>query len=216
MNSESITYQLSYHKLEQELEALSYDIHICDKQLGVYSTHIADMILRTCMDIEAIAKILHSQHEGGELDNKLRFDYDCLDKLNLQKDCTILAMPTQAVTSADIRLCFPFYKDELRGDSSSKPNYRWNNAYQSLKHNKTVNLSKYGNIANLFYSMSALFLLNCRLSKTYVQSGAFYAIDTAEEVYTIPEIGGLIRPKLCEADKNYCQSKIKEMECTRQ
>lgn len=187
------------------------------------------------MDIESISKILHARKGEDAHSTHNFFDFCCLASLALSKDCTLLAMPTQTIKEPSLRLCFPFYKDTRRdrpgnnrvnnsnSKSKSKKNngsndndYRWNNAYQNLKHNKTTSLDKYGNISCLLYTMSALFLLNCRLSNSFIQSGIFCAVDVAEQVCNIPSVGGLIRPELCDADKEYCRNKVKEIECAQQ
>lgn len=207
MNNEFMTYQLSYHKLEQELEALSYDIHICDEQLSVYSTHIADMILRACMDIEAISKILCNKKNPERHNCHSNFDHQCLQELNFYKDCTLLIMPTQSVTEKKLKIYFPFDKSDNDG---SKNIYQWDIAYQNLKHNKTRALEKYGNLRNLFYTLSALFILNyhlnsqddipfrifCKLGtngtycKPIAQSGRFQSLSGENKEYYDKMIGG--------------------------
>lgn len=47
-----------YQQLEKELVELSYNITFDKKQLTVYSTKIADMLLRTVSEIENISKEL--------------------------------------------------------------------------------------------------------------------------------------------------------------
>ena len=216
MNSESIAYQLSYHKLEQELEALSYDIHMCDEQLSVYSTHIADMILRACMDIEAISKILCMSQQDSKHVEGHRFDSDYISSLKLQDESTLLIMAGQTIEKNELAICFPFRKNEERRrvangpEQSNKQDYCWNNAYQNIKHNKTCALEKYGNLRNLFYTLSALFILNyhlnsqddipsrifCKLGtdgtycKPIAQSGRFQSLSGENKEYYDKMIGG--------------------------
>lgn len=209
MNNESITYQLSYHKLEQELEALSYDIHICDEQLSVYSTHIADMILRACMDIEAISKILCNEKNAETHNSHCKFDYDCLEELNFHKDCTLLIMPTQSITEKNIKIYFPFDKNDNDG---SKNIYQWDIAYQNLKHNKTTGLVSYGNIKNLFYALSALFTLNYHLSNSDISSTIFCRLSPPDGSYWRPAAQLTRASSLLGKEKDFYKSKIESLE----
>lgn len=208
MNSESVTYQLSYHKLEQELEALSYDIHICDEQLEVYSTHIADMILRACMDIEAISKILCNKKNPDRHNYHSKFDHQCLQELNFYKDCTLLIMPTQNVTENKLRIYFPFDKSDNDG---SKDVYQWDIAYQNLKHNKTTGLTKYGNIKNLLYALSALFTLNCHLSDRDISSTVFCRLLPPNVSYWKPAMRLTRVSSLSGEEKDFYESRIEEL-----
>lgn len=58
-------YWAVYKNLERELSDLSNLIHIDDKQLNVYSIKIAELLLRTVVEIESISKTLYFQN-GGE------------------------------------------------------------------------------------------------------------------------------------------------------
>lgn len=209
MNSESVTYQLSYHKLEQELEALSYDIHICDSQLEVYSTHIADMILRACMDIEAISKILCNKENPERHNCHSKFDHQCLQELNFYKDCTLLIMPTQSITEKKLKIYFPFDKSDNDG---SKNIYQWDIAYQNLKHNKTTGLTKYGNIKNLIYALSALFTLNCHLSGSDISSTVFCRLSPPNGSYWKPATQRVRADSLSGEEKDFYKSKIESLE----
>lgn len=209
MNSESITYQLSYHKLEQELEALSYDIHLCDSQLKVYSTHIADMVLRACMDIEAVSKILCSKKNSESHNGHRHFDYDCLKELNYRKDCTLLIMPTQGITQNSLKIHFPFDENDNDG---SKNIYQWDIAYQNLKHNKTIGLAKYGTLENLFYALSALFTLNCHLNDSDIPSRIFCKLSQPNGGYWRPAVRQTIAGSLSGEEEAFYRRRIENLE----
>ena len=77
-----------YKNLEKEFLQLSDYIHFCDEQMKVYSMHIADLIVRCSIEIEALSKELYNLLGGNmapvdEQGNKrdLYFDTDCLDLL---------------------------------------------------------------------------------------------------------------------------------------
>ena len=53
-----------YKNLEAELVHLSYNIHIDDNQLDVYSVKISDLILRASAEIESISKELYINNGG--------------------------------------------------------------------------------------------------------------------------------------------------------
>lgn len=218
MDNEAITYQLSYHKLEQELMDLSYNVHLCNDQLGVYSTHIADMILRACMDIEATSKLICRLRDPNKHSKHHKFDYDCINALSLQKECTLLVMPAQTITKDDLRICFPFCKDV----SKDRPNttsakqandYRWNNAYQNLKHNKTESLERCASLENLLFALSAVFILNCYLSnKGDIPSDIFCKISYPNGRYCRPTIRTARICTLSGKEKDYYDNRIASLE----
>ena len=51
-------YWQVFKNIEREFLQLADVIHIDDKQLGVYSMKIADLLIRTVIEIEAISKEL--------------------------------------------------------------------------------------------------------------------------------------------------------------
>lgn len=68
-----------YKSLERELLSLAEIIHIDDSQLDVYSMKIADLLIRTTVEIESISKELYFREGGTKPDDKdLYFDTDCL------------------------------------------------------------------------------------------------------------------------------------------
>lgn len=53
-----------YKNLEREFLKLADYIHVSDDQLSIYSMHIADLIVRCAIEIEAISKELYSSFGG--------------------------------------------------------------------------------------------------------------------------------------------------------
>ena len=54
-----------YKNLEKEVLKLADFLHFSDDQTRVYSMHIADLIIRCAVEIEAIAKELYSSLGGN-------------------------------------------------------------------------------------------------------------------------------------------------------
>ena len=104
INDTPLLYNQSYRSLEKEVLNLSYDILFDDSQLSVYSTHIADIIISACIDIEAIVKqlcISSSKHKSNHC-----FNDDCIKQIDMAKECTILIMPCQIKASMSDMLGF--------------------------------------------------------------------------------------------------------------
>lgn len=150
-----------YKGLEKELLSVADVVFINDDQLSIYSVKIAELILRTGTEIEAISKKLYSKYIDNTdkvISRKLKFDYDCLKALDER-----FKMRDKIVDIAS-----PFlYTKKLK---KFKPlsydyegvKYAWNVAYQGLKHNREAEFCK-ANIENFIRALGALFLLNVYL-----------------------------------------------------
>lgn len=155
-----------YKNLEQEALTLSKYVMFDDNQRNVYSFTIADLIIRSAIEIEAISKELYYQ-SGGQREptgqdgkkRELYFDTDCMDLLErkwkiTQKRITI-ASPAFFYENTDNIQIKPLHKANKRGSSGSN----WKKAYQALKHDRLHSL-KMANIGNLISAMGALYILN--------------------------------------------------------
>lgn len=155
----------AYRRIEKEIISLAEFIHIDDQQLGVYSSKIADLLVRTVVEIEAISKKLYFENGGLKADNNdLFFDTDCLklleDKWLISKKTIFISSPYFYLSDKE-KYLKPLNKSFKRGSSSSK----WQQAYQAVKHNRVKNLEK-GNLKNLLNSLGALYILNIYLRNT--------------------------------------------------
>jgi hypothetical protein len=153
-------YWTVYKNLEKELIALSDLIHIDDNQLEIYSIKIAELLLRTSVEIESISKALYFQNGGTKPDDiNLFFDTDCLEflenKWQLSKKQVQVSAPNFYFTLLENRVLTPLKKANKRGTSSSD----WQKAYQAVKHNRVTSLPK-ANLKHLIRAMAALYLLN--------------------------------------------------------
>lgn len=157
-------YWSVYKNLERELINLANIIHFDDKQVSVYSIHIADLLIRTAIEIEAISKHLF-ETVGGNMNptnargdpRTLFFDSDCIQELDLQWHITKKVVN---IVSSE----FYFLKPEnlvLRPlkNCNKQSEGRWKKAYQAVKHDRVNSLSA-GNIGNLIRAMAALYVLN--------------------------------------------------------
>lgn len=147
-----------YKNLESEFNTLMFIIHIDDKQLSVYSSKIADLILRSATEIESISKELYYKN-GGTKTGNIKYDQVALkylnQKWNLSDKVVIISSYNSFQTNKQLE---PFKKNEKRTGSNYQT-YSWNNSYQNLKHDRANSL-EFGSLKYLFDIMSALFLLN--------------------------------------------------------
>jgi hypothetical protein len=172
-----------YKNLENEVLKLANILHFTDDQLKVYSIHIADLIVRASIEIEAISKELYVQLGGDMLiedenGNKkdIYFDTDCIKLLNekwkiCQKEIVVSASNFY-FTKNEIRKIKPLHKADKRGSSGSS----WKKAYQGVKHDRKNELKK-ATIENLLYAMGALYILNIYFKNEKIDVGRVYLND---------------------------------------
>ena len=150
-----------YKNLEREFLALADVIFINDKQQKVYSMKIADLLVRTVVEIEALAKELYLTNGGDATipDEEMYFDTVCMAYLDnlwkLDGKKVIVTSPLLYLEAEESRILTPLHKARKRGTSSAD----WNRAYQAVKHNRVKSLEK-GNVKNLLRSLAALYVLN--------------------------------------------------------
>lgn len=169
-----------YKNLEKELLQIADYIHFADDQTKVYSMHIADLIVRCSIEIEAISKELYLDIGGTSVPidangngRDLYFDTDCLDLLEnrwgLSKKQVIVSATTFYFSSETNRILAPLRKASKRGTSGSK----WKQAYQAVKHNRKSSL-KMASIENLLHAMGALYILNLYYKDEIFDIGRVY------------------------------------------
>jgi len=149
-----------FKQIEAETVKLTYDVHICDDQLDVYSSRITDLILRCAAEIEALSKALFLSHSGStQQTHKIHFDHDAIEYLTEQWAIheKIVLISHHNCFQSKREIC-PFVKDEER-TSNGKQTFGWNNAYQNLKHDRAGSL-KFGSLKYLFAILAATYLLN--------------------------------------------------------
>lgn len=158
--SKTNLYWQVYLNLEKEVLELADTIYINDAQQEVFSMRIADLLIRTVIEIEAIAKELYLTNGGAVVpDEDMYFDTVCMAYLNglwnLDKKVVQVVSPNIYFEKEDNKVLHPLHKAHKRGTSSAD----WNKAYQAVKHNRVKELAK-GSIKNLLHGLAALLVLN--------------------------------------------------------
>lgn len=149
-----------FKNLEHEFLDLANVIHINDSQQEVYSMKIADIIIQTVVEIEALAKELYLLNGGTVIpDEEMYFDTVCMKYLNdqwkLEDKVVLVVSPNIYFDNDENKILKPLKKASKRGTSSAD----WNKAYQAVKHNRIKELKK-GNIKHLLHGLAALYVLN--------------------------------------------------------
>lgn len=118
----------------------------------------ADLLVRCCVQIEAISKEIYFENGGKKErgDNTIKFDTDCLKLMDIKwktsKKKVILTYSGFGF-SDKYKILKP-----LKNAHRSKRNY-WGKAYQAVKHDRFYSLKK-GNIRAVLQALAALYLLN--------------------------------------------------------
>lgn len=150
----------AYKRLEKEVLSLSEYIHFSDDQLLVYSPRISDLLVRTAIEFESLAKELYYANGGVKpVDRDLYFDTDCMGLLEskwlLSKKTIFINTPYFYFCDPANTTLTPLYNTFKRRKSASK----WQRAYHAVKHDRIHNLKK-GNVFNLINALGALYILN--------------------------------------------------------
>jgi len=135
------------------------DTQSCKTQLETFSPHIADLLVRCCVQIEAISKELYFDNGGAKArgDSTIFFDEDCLKLIDIK-------WQTHNKTVMVVAPYFNFTNDENRilrplKEAHKRQGTYWERAYQAVKHDRYSSLQK-GNVKALIHALAALFLLN--------------------------------------------------------
>ena len=145
----------------------------CIHQLETYSTHIADLLVRCCVEIEAISKELYFDNGGTKIrgGNDVYFDTDCIAFLNnkwiLENKIVTVVASTFNFTKEENRILTPLKNAEKRSKAY------WVKAYQAVKHDRYNSLYM-GNVKALLHALATLYLLNIyykdiKLSSKYLE-----------------------------------------------
>lgn len=131
----------------------------CNTQLETFSPHIADLLVRCCVQIEAISKELYFDNGGTKArgDSSILFDEYCLKLIDIK-------WQTHNKTVMVVAPFFNFVKDENRilkplKEAHKRQGTYWEKAYQAVKHDRYSSLHK-GNVKAFIHALAALYLLN--------------------------------------------------------
>lgn len=131
----------------------------CDSQLKTFSPYIADLLIQTCVQIEAISKELYFDIGGVKKrgDISLFFDEDCLKEIDIKwkthEKRVMITTPLFNFTKNENIILRPLKEAHKRQGTY------WEKAYQAVKHDRYISVSK-GNIKALLHAAAALYLLN--------------------------------------------------------
>lgn len=174
MNKSDIFWQ-TYLNLEKEVIEVSRYIFITDEitvrkdgaettqaydaQLNTFSPHLADLLVRCCVQIEAISKELYHANGGTKPrgDKTLFFDEDCLKFIDMKwathNKRVLVVAPFFNLTKDENRVLRPLKEAHKRSGAY------WEKTYQAVKHDRFASL-KYGNVKAVLHALAALYLLN--------------------------------------------------------
>lgn len=131
----------------------------CSTQLETFSPHIADLLVRCCVQIEAISKELYFDNGGIKVrgDKNLYFDEDCLklvdQKWQTHSKVVMVVAPFFNLTKDENRILKPLKEAHKRQGTY------WEKAYQAVKHDRYSSLQR-GNVKAFLHALAALYLLN--------------------------------------------------------
>lgn len=131
----------------------------CSSQLDTYSPYIADLLLQTCVQIEAISKELYFDIGGNKArgDSSILFDVDCLKAIDIKwrthEKTVFITSPSFNLTKDESRIIRPLK------NAHKRQGVDWNRAYQAVKHDRYTSLHR-GNVKALLHAAAALYLLN--------------------------------------------------------
>lgn len=179
----------------------------CKTQLETFSPHIADLLVRCCVQIEAISKELYFDNGGTKTrgDSSIFFDEDCLKlidiKWQIHNKSVMIVAPYFNFTKDENRVLKPLKEAHKRQGTY------WEKAYQAVKHDRYSSLQK-GNVKALIQALAALFLLNLYyrndswITKYNDISKIDYSIGSAIFTVKSPETNQLWyrnNPTVCES-----------------
>ncbi len=136
----------------------------CNTQLETFSPLIADLLIRVCIEIEAISKELYFDLGGQKIrgDKDIFFDEDCLKLLDIKyqthKKVVVVSCSSVNLTK-DENISFKPLREAHKRQGTD-----WERAYQAVKHDRYSSISQ-GTVKNLLHAMGALYLLNIYLKK---------------------------------------------------
>lgn len=131
----------------------------CNSQLETFSPHISDLLVRCCVQIEALSKELYFDNGGTKPrgDNSIFFDEDCLKLIDIK-------WQTHNKEVLVVAPFFNFTKDENRilkplKEAHKRQGTYWERAYQAVKHDRYSSMQK-GTVKAFIHALAALYLLN--------------------------------------------------------
>lgn len=141
-----------YINLEREVLHLAEMVHFSDDQLSVYSSRIADLLVRCNVEAESLIRELYKQNKGSSTSKIGSMLVSLNDDWSLDKKQVSIISPKMHYSSQCASFCPYNYNDKDENDFYS--------AYNAVKHDMAGNFEKYATIHYLLRALGALFLLN--------------------------------------------------------
>lgn len=163
LNLEKEVIEVSKFVFITDVKAIIKDgtevVQPCGTQLETFSPHIADLLVRCCVQIEAISKELYHD-EGGQKprgSNSILFDEDCLKLIDIRwethKKSVLVVAPFFNLIKEENTVLRPLKEAHKRQGTY------WEKAYQAVKHDRFTSIYM-GTVKALLHSLAALYLLN--------------------------------------------------------
>lgn len=150
-------YWSIYKNLEREVNNLAELVHFSDGQLSVYSIRIADLLVRTAVEIESLIKELHKDAFGTYLTSTGQMLIALNNSWQLDKKRVSIVSANMHFTDNYSSFC-PFKYSKSDGND-------YYAAYNAVKHDRSSSFEKKANIHFLLRAMAALYILNVYFQK---------------------------------------------------
>jgi len=166
----------------------------CKSQLETFSPHIADLLVRICVQIEAISKELYHDIGGAKPRgaNTIFFDEDCLKEIDIKWEThnkkVLVVAPYFNLTKDENRELRPLKEAHKRQGTY------WERCYQAVKHDRYLSLPM-GNVKALIHAMAALYLLN-----VYYRNDSWIAKyqDLSKHDYSMGSVLFAVKPPIAD------------------
>lgn len=148
-----------YKNIEKEFITFTDYVYIDDRQKGVYSLRIAELILRTAAEIESLCKDLYATLgcDGGG--GRFYYDDPCIKEFisrwDIDKKIVEITHPFVRFSTREL---IPFRDADKKTQGNPNANV-WKKSYNDIKHNFRNNMGS-ANIGAFLEELAALYLLN--------------------------------------------------------
>ena len=148
-----------YKNIEKEFIAFTDYVNMDDRQKGVYSLRIAELILRTAAEIESLCKDIYATLGCDVGGGRFHYDDPCIKEFisrwDIDKKIVEITHPFVRFSSREL---IPFRDADKKTQGNPNANV-WKKSYNDIKHNFRNNMDS-ANIGAFLEELAALYLLN--------------------------------------------------------